>query len=236
MEVNQLVDTAGSFAPSKYGKHDVLIIAQHEYNWKNYRNRDNTTVWECRRCKVKAETKDGIIVKAENHNHLPDANATEKRAVKTALRTAGQTPSQTATKTVVAKLLQVCLIVFIFSYRFIQNVGEDCLSQLNTASLARSLRNTRQKNRQEPPIPIDNSFELSDDFKKLPNGDPFLVHDNKKPNNRILVFSADWALDLLEESYHWGIFKTFFIYYLFRLTAHSKLFQKLLFSFGQCTH
>lgn len=76
---------------------------------------------------------------------------------------------------------------------------------MNADSLTRRVRFVRKKNRNEPDIPIDNSFVLPDDYKRTSNGDFFLISDNEDDAQRIIIFGADWALDLLETSDHWGV-------------------------------
>ena len=75
---------------------------------------------------------------------------------------------------------------------------------MNVASLSRKVRAIKQKNRTEPAIPIDNSFILPEEYKRTSTGDLFLIDDNQNADDRILIFAADWALDLLETSNHWG--------------------------------
>lgn len=79
------------------------------------------------------------------------------------------------------------------------------MSQVNAKSLSRLVRRTRQKTRREPEIPVDNTFELPTEYTVTSNGKEFLVDDNSDPNYRILIFAAEWSLDLLEQSEHWGV-------------------------------
>lgn len=63
--------------------------------------------------------------------------------------------------------------------------------------------------RNDPPIPKNNAFQITAEFKTCPNGETFLVDDNEDASNRIIIFGAEWALDLLEGSDHWGVSFTF---------------------------
>lgn len=84
------------------------------------------------------------------------------------------------------------------------------MAQLNQESLSRNVRRHKQKARKEPEIPDDNSFEIPEQYRLTFNGEHFLIHDNEEPESRIIIFAAEWALDLLEESTHWGVSVTFF--------------------------
>jgi hypothetical protein len=114
------IGTQAVFAPSKYGKRDVLIVAQYEYKCLYTRKKDEATVWECCKCKVKAETRGGLISLIANHGHNPDANASSKRAVKALVKDAALTLGRGATRTVIAETLQVGqFTTILFLYFFI---------------------------------------------------------------------------------------------------------------------
>lgn len=104
--------------------------------------------------------------------------------------------------------------------------------------MKRTVRRIRKKTRNEPDVPTDNGFELPEAFRFTSDGSAFLVADNNNAANRIIIFAADWALDLLEESMTWGVcdFLKLFIICVFRLTVLSRSFRIHSSSFGLFMH
>lgn len=84
-------------------------------------------------------------------------------------------------------------------------MGDQTLTAFDQQSLKRQVRRVRKRNRNEPEIPDDNSFALPPEFCLTSSNSTFLLADNDDPDNRIIVFAADWALDLLEATLHWGV-------------------------------
>lgn len=81
----------------------------------------------------------------------------------------------------------------------------------NQKNLSRNVRRIRQANRDEPDIPTDNDFDIPDAYRVTTSGEEFLIDDNGDPDNRIIIFGAPWALELLEENSHWGVSSLRFI-------------------------
>ena len=80
MDFQQALNTRANFVDST-NKRPILVIENYEYT-RQYARVDGTTVWICRKCKVKAETLDGVITKVEAHSHIADVTATATRVVK----------------------------------------------------------------------------------------------------------------------------------------------------------
>lgn len=90
-----------------------------------------------------------------------------------------------------------------------RGISDGVLSSLSADSMSRQVRKVRKRARNEPDIPDDNAFELPQEFRLTTSGEMFLVDDNEDDQNRIIIFGAEWALELLEDSDHLAVSSVF---------------------------
>ena len=96
--------------------------------------------------------------------------------------------------------------------REMQNLIEGASVQMVPIQhLRRQIRRQRQAIHAPQPLPTNRStVELPDDYKKLPNGENFLLFDSGVGDiNRILIFGTDKTSSLLAQSPNWFMDGTF---------------------------
>ena len=77
-------------------------------------------------------------------------------------------------------------------------------------TIRRAIRSAKQEKNAVYPLPTSRNFTIPDEYKTLPNGEDFLLHDSENADsNRILIFGTNRTVQLLIEYRHWFVDGTF---------------------------
>lgn len=170
---------------------------------KDYK-RNNNIYWKCENfkktlCKSRViESENGVIKHSQEHNHAGDAAKFEAEKILQTIREdavdSRDTPHYIVSNSV-------------------NNIPKAVMAKLPTVpTMKRTIRNIRIKHNSCPAIPHNRSdIEFPEIYKTTENGEPFLLYDSGKSENRILIFSTTRNLQLLARSKHWyadGTYKT----------------------------
>lgn len=165
------------------------------------RKQNNTIYWRCveSSCKGRIITINGEIKsqpKENSHNHVPD-------------------PCKIQCKMAVNKIKEAAVHT--------QNTPHDIISTVQIVPgvagaipsvhhLKHTIRRVRTRNQCAPPIPKTVSdLKIADEYTKTIKGEQFLIFDSGASQDRILIFSTENNLKLMDQSTNWlvdGTFKT----------------------------
>ena len=187
------------FVKSQKG-HDLLVHSG--FTFRKEKDQPDKTIWKCieyrtHKCPGRAHTSEGRILKSTIHNHVPDA-------------------AEPQTKQVISNIKERAKNTQESSHQIIADstVG---LSSSVSAKLPSvpAMKKRMQRARQQQSIPLANPNSLSElqfpeEYTQTCSGSPFLLFDSGPSNNRILLFSTQRNLELMDHCDHWyadGTFK-----------------------------
>ena len=170
---------------------------------KNKELPSGNTFYECERrrrnnCKAKITLRgDQIIRETHEHTHAPDIIRQDLLSLREEMK-------EQAIKTQQSSQQILC--------QMLQNVSEGVSSQLPSMStIRRSIRRYKQAVHAPHPIPRNLcEMAIPDEYKRTCNEDNFLLYDSGPGENRILLFSTEKNMQLLQSSSEWfcdGTFK-----------------------------
>ena len=205
----------------KDGSSSHILIDDEFYEYKmGYRSSSDRITWRCNNtqfpnCPGTVYTYGLVrpIIDGKDHEHS-NSIKTKVKIIKTNIREMAASQPDTKPR----KIIMECQ----------KNLPEEVAANLPTYSASRQLcRLNRVDKYKSYEIPSDLSFELHPDFKTIKRNDDdeemFLIFDNYDPEseneNRILIFSTNKNLQLLNYYRHWLCDGTF--------DASPKIFKQL---------
>lgn len=175
------------------------LLVHNSYIYRVDRKAVETVYWRCivKNCKGRITIRGESISKGPSyHIHVPDINIIESRKIvenmKNKVCSSNDNPQQ-----------------IIASSQITPGVAGNIPS---IPLLKRTLRRARQKKQNVPQNPSSLvELEIPEIYTKTKNGHPFLIFDSGQVENRILIYSTEKNLKLMEKSKHWfadGTFKS----------------------------
>jgi hypothetical protein len=190
-----------SFEIIKSKRGNELLVYNGFLFRKNHKHIEKT-IWRCieydsTKCPGRCHTeKDKVILSTDNHNHIQDPADIEKRKVVQNIKNSA-TSTQNSTSQILAESLVISPSVSVK------------LPKIKV--LKRTIQRQRQKANKAPEN-LENLEHLiiPREYTLTMKGEEFLLYDSGQSNDRILLFSTKFNLDILSQAQHWfadGTFK-----------------------------
>ncbi|CAF3873782.1 unnamed protein product [Rotaria sordida] len=200
-----------SIIQSSRGKDQLL------FDGFRYRRANNSQVtWRCVRnnCAGRVTSRDVEYIHLNDHNHAPNPDELISKQFKSIIDKRAETSNEPPRKIIHEALLDV-------------HPGDASAVQ-NYRTVQRSVQRKRKKN--DMPLSTPLSFEniiIPEELKLTNTGDKFLLYDNEKNDNRIIILSSSTDLNRLSISDHWHMDGTFKVspklfYQLYSIHSHFR--------------
>lgn len=189
------------FISSEKGK-DAILDNGHRY--LKERTYNGKTYWKCTNydsmnCRARVHSNgESVIKRIGEHNHAADAASLNATKLVNEMKNRAVNSQDSGHQIITGASVGL------------SNATAAKLPQIS--SIKRTLRRVRQGENHALPNPLSRiDLEIPAEFSITETGEEFLLYDNGKINDRILIFSIRRNLRLLAASQHWymdGTFKT----------------------------
>ena len=188
---------------SSKGK-DQLLVDGFRYRRAN----KSQTTWRCVRsnCAGRVTWDNAECITTTDHNHTPNPDELLSIEFRAKINKRAETSTDPPRK--------------IIHEAFLDIHPSDALAVSNYNSAQRSAERKRKKN--EVLIPAPTSFDdikIPEELKLTNMGDKFLLHDNEKSDNRIIILASSTDLNRLSSSSHWHADGTFKVGQIFPMNT-----------------
>ena len=188
-----------SMIKSSKGK-DQLLLDGYRYRRAN----KSQTTWRCVRnnCAGRVASENSEYVKLTDHNHVPNPDELLSIEFKAKINERAVASTNAPRKIIHEAFLDIhpADASAISNYSWAQRLVE------------------RKRKRNDIPVSAPQSFEditIPQELKFTNIGDQFLLYDNEKTDNRIIILSSSTDLNRLSNSPHWHADGTFKVSFMF---------------------
>ena len=193
------------------------VVDGNIYNYNNQYN--GVKYWICRewttiKCKARCTTKNGELVKLTgDHVHAQSPTKVEKKVLVNDIKDHARNSLNTVRDIIAINT---------------QNTSNHVKASFpKISSIQNNICKIRKKANMESPTPKTyQDLIIPEKYRKLPNGEDFILHDNNNNIKRIIIFGTKGNLKLLSDSRHWycdGTFKASPLLFCQIFTIHAQL-------------
>jgi len=159
------------------------------------RRGSGTTLSECK-AKVKLNADLSVVSYLHEHTHAADSGHVEVLKVRASIKRKAEETDETSQQ--------------ILGHELQQLSQQAAAQMIPIRHVRRNIRQVKQMKNADLPIPTNCNFEIPEEYKRLLDGENFLLYDSGCYDvNRFLIFGTERTLTLLNDSEHWFMDGTF---------------------------